>query len=296
MVQRGAGDRTQDGRFVELTSRERAGVLRGEVARIAERLGRLDTSDLDRPARGDWSVREVVAHLAAVPTFYRSSVERGRGGKHEGPAGGLAAGEGRGTIVAGGVQQQAAEVARTAGDAVIEQFVAAGSALADALDGDDDDLAYPCYHPGGIVPANRFAVLFGKELGLHEWDVFDALESPGAMGRWGTDAALAAMEEEIASGSLRWVTDSSADPTTAVIEVSLRGHLQGRWHLLLESDTVLLVPPIPDRRVDGRFDADAGEFVLCCSGRLDPLTLLADGRASGDAEPLGVLARRLSGM
>ena len=113
-------------------------------------------------------------------------------------------------------------------------------------------LDYPCYHPGGIVPANRFLVLFLKELGLHEWDMFEALEPPCSMSNWGADAAFQAIEEELASGSLRWVTDPTRSPESATIRVSTSGAVVGEWDLILDADRTRLVAVDDGRPIDGR--------------------------------------------
>jgi hypothetical protein len=42
------------------------------------------------------------------------------------------------------------------------------------------DRQKPCYHPGGIVPAENFANVRFKELALHQWDIRSVLE-PGAI-------------------------------------------------------------------------------------------------------------------
>lgn len=283
-------------RLGDLPLSERVLVLRQEIDRLAARLSALDPARLDQPAIGDWTVREVIAHLVVVPEFYTDNIVRGATGDASGSGNRPAAGTGRGETAAAGIRKGAAAVARLDDD-VIGRFHAAAVGLADALTVDDEaTLDYPCYHPGGIVPANRFLVLVLKELGLHEWDMFEALDPPCSMSRWGVDAAFQAIEEELASGSLRWVTDPTRSPETVTIRVSTAGAVTAERDLILEPDTTRLVAVDDTRPVDGRLRLDAAEFVLGCSGRLDLAAALTSGQAEGDLAPVQVLARRLTGM
>ena len=56
-------------RLLDLPDVERVAVLRDEIDRIAGVLADLDIEQLDAPAIGDWTVREVIAHLAVVAGF-----------------------------------------------------------------------------------------------------------------------------------------------------------------------------------------------------------------------------------
>ena len=198
---------TLDGvRLADLDLADRRRIAHDEVSRVAGRLRGLTDAELDRPAKGDWSIREVIAHLIVVPQFYAGSIERGRSGDVEVRGNRPAAGTGRGEVAAAGIKDRAVEVADAIHGDVVDGFVEAASSLLASLDRPESEVAHRCYHPGGLVPAHRFLVLFLKELGIHEWDIFAALDDSATIGRWGADAAIQAMEEELASGSLRWVT------------------------------------------------------------------------------------------
>lgn len=284
-----------DTRLASLPLADRVTILRQEVDRLTDRLRALDPARLDEPAIGNWTVREVVAHLAVVPEFYTDGVIRGASGDFSSGGGPVEAGKGRGETQAPGILKGATALAQRSRD-VIARFNRSGHGLADALSGDPASLDYPCYHPGGLLPANRFLVLCLKEIGLHEWDIFEALEPPCPMSRWGADADFQAMEEEIASGSLRWVTDPGRAPEAVTIRVATTGAVTAERDLILAPDRTTLVPVDPERAVDGHLRIDAGDFVLACSGRLDPAQLVTAGRAEGDLGPVQVLARRLTGM
>ncbi len=284
-----------DTRLGSLPLADRVAILREEVDRLTARLQALDPARLDEPAIGDWTVREVVAHLAVVPEFYTDGVVRGASGDFTSGGGPVEAGKGRGETQAPGILKGAKGLAERSRD-VIARFNRSGHGLADALSGDPATLDYPCYHPGGLLPANRFLVLCLKEIGLHEWDIFQALEPPAGMSRWGADADFQAMEEEIASGSLRWVTDPARAPEAVTIRVATTGAVTAERDLVMDPDYTRLVPVDAGRAVDGHLRIDAGELVLACSGRLNPADLVTSGRAEGDLAPVQVLARRLTGM
>ena len=283
-------------RLWDLPHNERVTVVRDEIRRVAAQLDDLDGELLDHPAVGDWTVREVVAHLVVVAKFYTDNIGRGSAGDATGSGGRPAPGTGRGALAAASIRETAADVAAAYDDRVIDKFRSAASGLADALDSDESNLEFECYHPGGIIPASRFAVLFLKELGLHEWDMFEALQPPWKMGRWGTDAALQAMEEELASGSLRWVTDPEASPDTLTLRVITSGDVTVERDLVVEPHQTRLLPVDEQRNVDSQLRIDAADFVLGCSGRRDLVAVVTEGLAEGDPDALGLLARRLTGM
>ncbi len=285
-----------DPRLWELPYHERVGIVREETARITARLGDLDAELLDQPAVGDWTIRAVVAHLVVVAELYTSSITRGASGDVEVSGDLPQPGTGRGALVAAGLRDQATELADAFDTTVIDRFRSRALVLADTLDADESSLEYECYHPGGIIPANRFMVLFLKELGLHEWDIFEALQPPCTMSRWGVDAAFQAMEEELASGSLRWLTDPDAGPDTLTIRVITSGDVAVERDLLLEPHQTRLVAVDEQRNVDSWLRLGAADFVLGCSGRSDFVSIVTEGRGEGDADALRVLDRRLTGM
>lgn len=283
-------------RFWDLPHVARVDVFRDEIARITARLGALDGHALDHPAIGDWTIREVVAHLVVVAEFYTDNINRGVSGD-VGTSGDLPPpGTGRGALVAGVVRRQAEEAAATFDASAIDKLRGSALGLADALDVDEANLEFECYHPGGVLAANRFMVLYMKELGLHEWDMFEALQPPCDMSRWGVDAAIQAMEEELASGSLRWLTDPEASTESLTFRTVTSGDVAVERDLLLEPHNTRLVAVDEQRSVDSWLRLGAADFVLGCSGRRDLVAAVTEGRGEGDPDALRVLASRLTGM
>lgn len=283
-------------RLWDLPYGQRVATIRSEVDRITSRLDELGVSQLDHPAVGDWTIRSVVAHLTQVAGLYTDSIGRGASGDLGASSDLPQPGTGRGALVADGLRQRAASVAEALEATVVEVLRSKGMALADALDADELSLEFDCYHPGGIIPANRFGVLFLKELGLHEWDMFEALEPPCEMSRWGVDAAIQGMEEELASGSLRWLTDPDVSTDTLAIRVVTSGEIVVERDLLLEPNQTRLVAVDSRREVASTLKIGASDFVLGCSGRLDLVDLVNGGGAEGNGDDLRAFTRRLTGM
>lgn len=275
-------------------------VIRSETRRVTGLLSELSSEELDSPAIGDWTIREVVAHLVVVAEFYLDNIERGAAGDLAVSDDRPAAGTGRGAIAAEGIRERAEQTAAALHDGAVDRLRNAGLALADRLDVDKSSLEFGCYHPGGIVPANRFNVLFLKELGLHEWDMFEALRAPWPMSRWGVDAAIQAMEEELASGSLRWVTDPTAGGDAISFRVITSGHVRVERDLVVEPGKTRLVAVDVDvdeqRESHSVLRVDGADFVLGLSGRRDLSAVVQQGGGQGDADALRKLARRLTGM
>lgn len=283
-------------RLWDLPHVARVEVLRDEIGRITARLDALDGDALEQPAVGDWTICEVVAHLVVVAEFYTDNINRGVSGDVRTSGELPPPGTGRGALVAGVVRRQASEVAATFDASAIDKLRSSALGLADALDIDETKLEFECYHPGGVLAANRFMVLFMKELGLHEWDMFEALQPPCDMSRWGVDAAIQAMEEELASGSLRWLTDPEASTESLTFRAVTSGEVVVERDLLLEPQNTRLVPVDEQRSVDSWLRLGAADFVLGCSGRRDLVAAVTEGRGEGDPDALRVFARRLTGM
>ena len=115
-----------------------------------------------------------------------------------------------------------------------------------------EDRHKPCYHPGGIVPAENFVDLRFKELALHQWDIRSVLE-PGAEvvpGSWPSIIVL--IKESLASGSLRWAFwggPALSQPVRYRFEVLPRGFAA---ELLVDADGLVIDYPQLFRRVWSR--------------------------------------------
>jgi len=255
--------------LLALSHLERCDLLDGETARVTAWLRSLDPGALDGPAIGDWTIRQVVAHLVGVAEFYAGNVERGAAGDIEPPKGRPPAGSMRGASAAAGVAAGAAALAEATAADPIGAFERSAAALAERLRSlGPDQLDLPGYHPGGLLPLNRFLLLRAKELCVHDWDLRAPTDPSARISDLGVAAVLLIIDERIASGSLRWAYQPDAAVDEPVrIHVRLDG---GAWDrvVTVDHDTVEIEPETsggaaPSGRVSGEGEA----FVRLVYGR-----------------------------
>ncbi len=237
----------------------------------------LSPTELDGPAVGDWTIRDVIAHLVVVADFYAGNIERGVAGDIEAPEGRPRAGSMRGAGAAAGVLAGATAVAASTADDPLGAFDRSAARLSTRLAGlTDEQLDLPGYHPGGLLPVNRFMLLRAKELCVHEWDVRAPSDPTSRISDLGVAAVLQIIDENIASGSLRWAY--RPDPTvTSPLRVSVELDQPVAWRAMftITDDSVDMDPPFPalddqpTAGVDATITGDAEAFVRVVYGRLD---------------------------
>lgn len=255
---------------------ERCRLLDAETARIGAWLRALDPAALDGPAVGDWTIRDVVAHLVGVSDFYARNIERGAAGDPSPPQGRPPAGSMRGALAAAGVRSGAATMAAATVEDPIGAFERSAAKLGARLrELTPAQLNLPGYHPGGLLPLNRFLLLRAKELCVHEWDMRAPTEPDARICDFGVAAVLHIIDENIASGSLRWAYQPDPDVRAPLrVAVSFDRPVTWRAAFTVTDDSVDMQPPgepwrsPPDATVTG----DAEAFVRLVYGRLGAAT------------------------
>ena len=195
-----------------------------------------------------------------VAKFYAGNIERGVAGDCAAPAGRPAAGSMSGAKAAAGVLAGATAVAASTVDDPIGAFERSAARLSAQFAALTDALDLPGYHPGGLLPVNRFMLLRAKERCVHEWDM-RAPTDPGArISELGVAAVLLIIDENIASGSLRWAY--GADPAVVAplrVAVTLDDPVPWRARFTVTSDSIEL---------DGQvLDDSAGAVDATITGR-----------------------------
>ncbi len=267
---------------------ERCRLLDDETDRVAAWLRSLTTAELDGPAVGDWSIRDVVAHLVVVAEFYAGNVERGAAGDPAPPPGRPAAGSMRGASAAAGVLAGAVAAAAATSEDPLGAFEDSARRLGARLAGlSEDQLDLPGYHPGGLLPLNRFLLLRAKELCVHEWDMRAPTDPAARISELGVAAVLQIIDENIASGSLRWAyrTDASViEPLHVAVE--LDDPVPWRAHFTVTADSIEMhetsLTWIPNATITGGAEA----FVRVVYGRLDPDIAISNGVLTFDPPEL----------
>lgn len=281
---------------------QRCRLLEAETARVASWLRSLATRDLDGPAIGDWSIREVIAHLVVVADFYAGNVERGAAGDCAPPPGRPPAGSMRGASAAAGVLAGATATATATSADPLGAFEQSAERLNVQLSGlSEDQLDLPGYHPGGLLPLNRFLLLRAKELCVHEWDMRAPNDASARISELGVAAVLQIIDENIASGSLRWAYRPDAG-VAAPLHVAVELDDPVRWSaaFTVTADSVDMHDadePPTSGPADATIAGDAEAFVRVVYGRLDPDTAAENGALTFDPPELaGRFGRWFTGI
>lgn len=259
---------------------DRVTLLQSESARISTYLHTLSPDVWERPsACTDWQVRDVVAHLARVGEFYARSAARGLQGNHSAPAGGTPAGMGSAMTGSHSLAQRVIAERERLGDRVLTVYDAADDQLNGLLAGlNQQDRAKPCYHPGGIVPAENFIDLRLKELTLHEWDIRSRLEPNAHLSSANLPAILTNIADSIASGSIPWAFWPGPKLSAPIrYSFAVTGPVLYRTTLIVAGDRVD-IEKTGDATADVTFQCDTEAFVLMMYGRLSLEAALDNGR------------------
>lgn len=234
-----------------------------------------------------WQIADIVGHLVLGAEGYTDNVSRGLQGdpsppEGRGPAGSDAAVSSAERIAAGAIAAR-----ERLGDQLLATYESTGSRLHQLLAGlSPQDRQKPCYHGGGIVPAENFVDLRLNELTLHDWDIRASLEPNARLAPEGLPSTLLMFTRSLAAGSVRWAFWPGpklsspvryrfvvTEPIPLTVDISVAG------------DRVRLEEP-GQQAADTTFNCDTETFVLLMYGRISTSDAAADGRLSveGDSE------------
>jgi uncharacterized protein (TIGR03083 family) len=276
------------------TWEERANLLREESRSFQHYLTGLPAEAWDQQSACDqWLVKDVVAHLVGNAEFYATTVERGLQGQYDPPHGRPPAGTGHPSLGAANTAAGAIANRERLGDQLLATLAANTDRLLQLLLGlSPEDRHKPCYHPGGIVPAENFVDLRFKELALHQWDIRSVLEPDAEVvpGSWPSMIVL--ITESLASGSLRWAFwggPALSQPVRYRFEVLEPPRF--RADIVVEGDTFRFEEPSANPAAVA-FRCHAGTLALLMYGRLAVSDAVSQGKLvlQGDSG----LASRLS--
>lgn len=214
--------------------------------------------DPSAPAVGEWSLKEVAAHLAGMGGLYRS----------------YAAGEGSPVRSFEGIAAFNEERLRGHADEGLAQ-------LADGLEGGMKETVEELRGAGGerVVPwiagiettTGQLAGLIVGELLVHGHDVARAVGAP-----WRIDPAHANAVFEAAAPILpHYVDEEAARGFSGVFDLRMRGG--SRRHLVFENGHLSVEQP-GTRRVDCHISADPSAFLLVGYGRMGPVAPALTGK------------------
>jgi len=262
------------------TWEERANSLREQSQRFQRYLADLRADAWDQQSACDqWLVKDVVAHLVGNAEFYATTVERGLKGQYDPFQGRPPAGTGHPSLGAATTAAGAVANRERLGDQLLSTLAANTDHLLQLLLGlSPEDRPKPCYHPGGLVPAENFVDLRFKELGLHQWDIRSVLEPGAEVVQESWPSMLILITESLASGSLRWAFWEGpvlSQPIRYRFEVPEPTLF--RADIVVEGDKFRLEAP-SDHPVKVTFRCHAGTLALIMSGRLAVSDAVAQGK------------------
>jgi uncharacterized protein (TIGR03083 family) len=252
------------------TWEERANMLREESQSFQQYLTGLPVEAWDRQSACDqWLIKDVVAHLVGNAEFYATTVERGLNGQCDPLPGRPPAGTGHPSLGAATTAAGAIANRERLGDHLLSALAANTEHLLQLLLGlSPEDRHKPCYHPGGIVPAENFVDLRFKELALHQWDIRSVLEPDAEVVPESWSSMIVLITESLASGSLRWAFwggPALSQPVRYRFEVPEPTRF--RADIVVEGDQFRLEAP-SNSPAEVTFRCHAGTLALIMSGRL----------------------------
>jgi uncharacterized protein (TIGR03083 family) len=282
------------------TFADRVTLLQSESARIKQYLHALPPDAWERPsACTQWQVRDVVAHLAGVAEFYASSVTRGIQGDYSPPPGRPPAGTGSAMAGSESLARRTIAARERLGDQLLVAYDAADDQLNRLLAGlRPQDREKPCYHPGGIVPAQNFIDLRLKELAMHEWDMRSRLEPDAHLSSASLPAIMTTISDSIASGSIPWAFWPGARLSAPVCyRFAVTGLSPRQTDIIVEGDTMRLAAA-SETPAQATFRCDTEAYVLLMYGRLNLEAAIAAGRVvvEGDRELATAFSRWFKGI
>jgi uncharacterized protein (TIGR03083 family) len=229
-------------------------VIRGQLARLAGELRRLDAAGWDAPsACTGWSVKDVAAHMAeSNDRFYQviSAALRGEVAPEF-------------TAPQRAERQAAVEAGST--DVIVEQLVGRGAACFDMLEGATaEELARGVTVPAGQLSLAQVAPQRLSECTLHSWDIRVARE-PGAT--LDADAVPLLLDGAIASAG-RLGSRGAPSARNATYAVDVTGSGGGPVGVVVEQRAVRASRGAP-ARPDATLRLSGEAFVRLVWGRLD---------------------------
>lgn len=234
-----------------------------------------------------WQVADVVAHLAGGAEGYTNTVSRGLQGDTSPPPGRMPAGADAAESSADRIASSALSTREQLGSGLLSTFDATDSRLNQLLAGlSPQDRDKPCYHGGGIVPAENFIDLRLNELAIHEWDIRSSLELEAHVAPEGLPSTLLLLSRSLAAGSVRWAFWPGPKLSTPVrYRFEVAQPVPIRVDIVVQGDRASVEKPgeIP---ANVSFSCDTETFVLVMYGRVSAADAIASGRLSvaGDSQ------------
>ncbi len=275
---------------------ERVKILQAETERLEEYLRNLPEEAWSHPSACEqWTVADVVAHLAGLSGDYPTWIDRALRGDSSPPEG----------YPAGGTEDQGSRTERTAhratafterlGEQLLPTFIKANRELEEVLSrvGPEqwDEL---CYRIVGAEPIRNIVDMFIAERTVHGWDIRSRFDPKARVSPECLPVVVTRIPQRPRWWQFRTDPERFDSPIRYRFEVTdLRPY--GADIVITEEKQYMEADG--DAPADVTFRCDSETFVLLMYGRLKPDSAIADGQLSfeGDSKIAEEFEKRFVG-
>ena len=249
------------------TPQERVKIAVAESARLKDYLHSLPPEAWSRPcACHDWTVQDVVAHMAWVAESYIERIHQSLQGDSGSPEGLPAPGAGNAAAFASGNAQRALARRERLGEQVLADFIAQNDRLNELMGAlNPEDWNRPHYYASlGTEPLRFRPDLWIQELAVHGWDIRSRFEPEAHL----SDESLPVLMDVVPGQLTRFIFASGPHlPASIRYRWALTGSGARHSDVIVEGDTTR-IEPVGGESADVTFHCDTETFVFIAYGRL----------------------------
>lgn len=253
---------------------DRIKVVHSEAKRLEQYLSSLSPDDWRRPSACDqWTVADVVAHLADMSITFAERITKGLQGNVSPPPNRPAAGTITEDDFREGIAQRAISRRESLGDQLLSAFVEGNEELDQVLAGlGPQDWDKFCYHAMGPEPVRTLVDMRITELSMHGWDIRSSFDPKATL----SPESLTALINTIPRAVRRAFRPSAARLRPVRYRFEVTGPVSTNNDIVLNQEGARS-EPARAVRADMTFQCDAQTYVLVMFGRLGVDAAISDG-------------------
>ena len=262
------------------TPESRKMVHEAEASALKEYLASLSPDDLQRPsACVDWSVADVLAHLAGQPQALM--IRRGLQGDYSPPEGFPAVADHDEDQFAKRIFNRALAAREQHGDQLLSYMAERLDEVVEVFHSvGPDDWDKLCYWPPGPEPVRILLDMRIAEMTMHTWDVRSVLDDDFHLSADAVEALIDMVDRAVR----RAFRPDPSLTAPLVHRFVLDGPAGVRKDIVIAAEGAQ-VQPAGDQEPDVTFQCDGETYVMVMYGRLKIADALAEGRLTFDGDP-----------
>lgn len=231
----------------------------------------------------NWTIADVVAHLAWEAEVYVDSILRGLKGDTAPWTGFPQARAGDPQQVDRLVDERAVSLRQALGSRLLESFLQRYRQLGELIDGlAPKALDQACYHPLGVCRAGDFINLTRRELGIHSWDIRSCIDQSAQL----HEECIPALVETFPKLVRKLFQVAALPAGPSRFRFATTGKAVQMRDVIISGRRLRLVEAEDRTPADLTIVCDEGTLALWLYGRLGFATALADGRVSAHGDPV----------